>query len=245
VIPHCKLIDVLLRPELAPLTLDGRKKNTRRIVNPQPPEGWLPEFVGRYCPAIEGRDGMMTDGPEIFGVYDENWGAACPYGGPGDRIRFLTTWSADPKYNKAKPLEIPKLARIWSAFDPEFWSDKFICEHRFRPGRFMPLWMRERLPVFEIIEVRVERAQEISEADIHAEGIQYPVSDDQHPMIRLTGPCPPVLYHRKINVPAGETLTHFELLQCHFASLWDQVNGKGSWARNDWCWAISFRLESP
>lgn len=34
---------------------------------------------------------------------------------------------------------------------------------------------------------------------------------------------------------------HGRLAQIAFATLWEQINGKGSWAANPWLWAITFR----
>jgi hypothetical protein len=38
---------------------------------------------------------------------------------------------------------------------------------------------------------------------------------------------------------------HGRLAQIAFATLWDSINGPGSWARNDYVWAISFRRVEP
>jgi hypothetical protein len=104
----------------------------------------------------------------------------------------------------------------------------------------MPKWAARLW--LEIVSVRVERLQDISDDDIIAEGVRYPVNAvTRSPLIRVSGKCPPVAYHRPINAPAGETLTHSELLRCHFASLWDTINGDGSWEANPFCWVISFR----
>lgn len=77
---------ILLKPLEVRGILDGRITQLRRVVKPQPPEGWFPLAVEMYHPAIEDDDGMMRAGKEIFGAYDEEWGVACPYGKPGDRL---------------------------------------------------------------------------------------------------------------------------------------------------------------
>src|SRR5258707_7546942 len=65
--------------------LEGRKTQTRRVMKPQPEEGTLygPEW---YNPEMEDKDGELYPGPEIFGVYTEEWGLKFPYGAPGDRL---------------------------------------------------------------------------------------------------------------------------------------------------------------
>jgi hypothetical protein len=63
----------------------------------------------------------------------------------------------------------------------------------------------------EITGVRVERLQDISEADAIAEGCQ----------------CS--------GVPAS--LTN----RGAFAKLWESINGTGSWDANPWVWVVEFR----
>ncbi len=58
----------------------------------QPPQDWSPVGCGLYHPAIEGADGETEPGPEIFGVYDEDWGLAAPYA-PGDEIGMKEKWA--------------------------------------------------------------------------------------------------------------------------------------------------------
>lgn len=115
---------------------------------------------------------------------------------------------------------------------------------RWRPSIHMPRWAARLW--LRITDVRVQLVKEISTDDLLAEGVQYPVSADGHPMMRLTGKFPPCDYHRRINLPKGETLTHDELLRCHFASLWESIYGPGSWERGDWVWALTFeKTEKP
>lgn len=68
--------------------LDGKKTQTRRIINPQPYEVSSVE-CGMYTPTRIDRHGEMYPGAEVFGVWsdtDEEWGVPCPYGQPGDRL---------------------------------------------------------------------------------------------------------------------------------------------------------------
>ena len=69
----------------------------------------------------------------------------------------------------------------------------------------------------EITEVRVQRLQDITEADARAEGVT---------------PAP----FCKSGRPSG--MEHVEA----FEDLWDEINGdRATWASNPWVWAISFR----
>jgi len=87
-----------------------------------------------------------------------------------------------------------------------------------RPAIFMPRAV-SRLQL-EIIKVRVERLNEISEDDAKAEGAPgYEESID---------PSPPD--------------EHCEWsYQASFRRLWESINGAASWAKNPWVWVIEFK----
>ena len=86
----------------------------------------------------------------------------------------------------------------------------------------------------EIVSVRVERLQDISEEDAIAEGVY----------------CENVIvssYYGHHEV--GEYLYFFhggpdegfESAVDAYAALWDSINGEGSWEKNPWVWVIEFR----
>ena len=83
-----------------------------------------------------------------------------------------------------------------------------------RPAIFMPRWA-SRITL-EIVSVRVERLQEISEADAIAEG-----APGGH------GAIPGYSY-------SATSKEHYQ----HF---WEQINGAGSWDANPWVWVIEFK----
>lgn len=138
--------------------LAGRKTQTRRTVNPQP----RLTDIAQWAFKRKAKDG----GYWLFPNAEEAVLRDCPYGVPGDRIIFLTTWATDKEFNHLAPSKLPKIARIWSLFEgrkPEWCG-------RNRMGRFMPSVFRAVMPKGEITDVRVQRVQEISEADAMAEG---------------------------------------------------------------------------
>lgn len=84
---------------------------------------------------------------------------------------------------------------------------------RWRPSIHMPRWAC-RL-VLEVVDVRVERLEDISEEDAVAEGI------------KRTG--------------GGGEWGEESLIE-DFAALWDSINGKrAAWDLNPWVWVVSFR----
>lgn len=86
---------------------------------------------------------------------------------------------------------------------------------RFRPGMFMPRWA-SRITL-EVTAVRVERLQDISEEDAMAEGVAW---RERAGLANYTA--------RKL-----------------YRTLWESINGPGSWDANPHVWAISFRRVTP
>lgn len=95
----------------------------------------------------------------------------------------------------------------------------------------MPRWA-SRIDL-EITGVRVERLQDISGADAMAEGVrrsQRAISPDK------TAPC---FWDYLNNCPEYRTAAD------SYASLWESINGPGSWDANPWVWVVEFRRIKP
>lgn len=225
---------ILMCGDMVRATLERRKRRTRRAWKLPKGHDWYADLGGIDKGFFE-ESGM----PGWWHVEETR----CPYGKVGDRLWVRETWRecfddtlgvcieyrADGR--KIKP-NFPSEEAGWKCEQNAIADDA----HKWRPSIFMPRWA-SRI-VLEVTEVRIERLQAITSSDIIDEGVQYPVSADGRPMIRLTGKCPTVHYHRRLK--QGEGLTHDELLRCHFASLWDTINGEGSWAANPWVWVVGF-----
>jgi hypothetical protein len=147
--------------EMVRVILAGDKTQTRRVVKPQPP-GEV-----RWDP----RAGLFVLEGATLGVYRR-----CPYGVPGDRLYVKQTWALPPGYDpelhgdlKTEPRIGPVCFRAdYSIWDP--WPGT-----RWRSGRFMPKWAARIW--LEVTDVRVERLQEITQADVLAEGMNPDWSD--------------------------------------------------------------------
>ena len=112
-----------------------------------------------------------------------------------------------------------------------------------KPSIFMPRWA-SRITL-EITDVRVERLQDISEADASSEGVH---SDDDYP---LASDCP-VCRGNGVHGALGPNLgwTEVDCNSCdtpvkRFKNLWGSINGPGSWDENPWVWCITFRRINP
>jgi len=142
------------------LILDGIKTQTRRVIKPQPHiERGVMRWQKPHKGGMHGIDLNMDDHADLAIMF-------CPYGKVGDRLWVRETWAADKLYDSLKPRDIPDISRVcyFRGGIGEGWD--WVGKTRssmFLPHRFSNLTL-------EITEVRVERVQEITEADAKAEG---------------------------------------------------------------------------
>ena len=149
--------------------------------------------------------------------------AACPYGRPGDRLWVKETHRFGIAWDKSKPTQIPTVAAI------RYEADGVIrtTGQKLEPGKARPsLFMRQTFSrlTLEITEIRVERLQAITEADAEAEGVT-PASKDH------TAAAVAYIFGAK----------EFQAHKSAYATLWEQINGPGSWALNPWVWVVTFK----
>lgn len=187
--------------------LNDTKTQTRRIVKPCPLDGFLPS-VGLYHPTkIDKRTGEIYPGKGIFGASDGDQDFPCRYGQPGDLL-----WVKETHTIAAGDV-------LYRATDED---DPLITEKtKWKPSIFMPR-KYSRLTL-EITRIRVERVQEISEADAIAEGIEIST------LAKLNG-----LALRKQGRNVSDAVVQYGVL-------WESINGPGSWAANPWVWVIEFK----
>jgi hypothetical protein len=196
--------------------LDGRKTQTRRVIKPQP-----------------GPDCDQYDGATLTAAWKEGWvpRAKCPYGMPGDIL-----WVREGILQSHCSYQLPsgEYSGYWTNEKVEYLADDPQPEPRYlrpdhygspymlrRPSIHMPRWA-SRITL-EITDIRVERLQDISEADARAEGC--PIGSDGIPY----DPPPPEL-------DSWQGYGRYS-----YCLLWSEINGAGSWAENPWVWAVSFR----
>lgn len=181
----------------------------RRIVKPQPHPDFPISCINCdfYEPTVTVR-GIEQPGAPVFGFADETAGWKFPYGQPGDRLWVRETFCDTSKESKRKP---------WTYRADESREDADAYPLKWKPSIFMPR-SASRITL-EIVKVRVERLQDISEEDAKAEGctIETPSS--------LTWSA------GFMNASARR----------NFCDLWERINGPGSWAKNPWVWVIEFK----
>lgn len=210
---------ILFSAPMVRALLDGTKTQTRRVVKPQP----------RHLLIRSSNDGEWYDADCV----SPGTLVKCPYGAPGDRLWVRETFGMWPG---SLDEERQTLYRATVPEAPGGWPSRrgpiadFV---RWRPSIHMP--RRFSRLTLEIVSVRVERVQEISEADALAEGV--PLCDYSFGRAYggdLTGD--------------GITRVPMDSARSAFLCLWDSINAaRGfSWASNPWCWCIAFkRVEQP
>jgi hypothetical protein len=187
---------ILFSGQMIRAILDGSKTMTRRVVKPQPVSGISIDPIKR-----EWVEGIPH----------------CPYGYPGDRLWVRETWRVEGKHTDGySPSCIGANRSHFGRIDYEAsiaWNKDMYG--KLRPSIHMPRWA-SRITL-EVTGVRVERLQDITEADAEAEGVAF-----------------------MRDIPdADETLTAKVL----FEILWDSINAKRGygWDVNPWVWVVEFR----
>ena len=220
---------ILFSAPMVRAILDFRKTQTRRVVKL------------RKCPDF----GCQMSPSEIAGEREEKLRRLCPYGHPGDRLWVRETWQgplmdAEVMENeyRASPDDFHNPKYCEYAADggpaPEFITLDDELVQRWKPSIHMPRWASRIL--LEIVSVRVERLQDISEEDAEAEGIeginQPTGGDDYQDYWRNYGASA----KQADGWPwfAGDQIASYK-------SLWESINGPGSWDENTWVWVIEFR----
>lgn len=201
---------ILMSAPMVLATLADRKGQTRREMNPQPPEGWGGDSE-RAAMAL-----------------------SCRYGQPGDRLwvrenfstDFAQHYPCDPVWYQAdndRKKEIERRDGVRGIWSPE---SKLFVPFNWRPSIFMPRHL-SRITL-EINGIRVERLQDISDEDAIAEGIErYEPIEDRHKSQTWWK-----WY--------GHTILATVDPVASYRSLWEKINGPGSWDANPWVWVIKF-----
>lgn len=214
---------ILFSAPMVSAILAGTKTQTRRVVKPQPPRGTF-QLTPYHHPDKRPRFFAWKGG---FGGAEMHPGwepIACPYGQPGDRLwvreTHLIVGGADSKNPRV----------VYAATNDG--SDAWLSPV-WRPSIHMPRWA-SRITL-EITSVRVERLQEISEADAIAEGIERAKDFPGWYRGSLPGGSPGL----QESGHAFKTPTAFPKLA--FRALWQSINGPESWDANPWVWVVEFK----
>jgi len=222
---------ILFNADMVRAVLDGRKTQTRRIIQSaaknmqasghkvieyrEPGDKWYGEHVF----SMRNQSGTWCD------YTKEQFLAKCPFGVVGDRLWVRESfyehghWQGggyDPEdsyFVSAKQVLYPAdgIQR------PSELKREYFC--RSRPSIHMPRWA-SRITL-EITGVRVERLWDITEDDAKAEGCTFEA-------LRF-----------KPGTREVEEMGHTAVYQ--FGGLWQSIYGEESWQANPWVWVVEFK----
>ncbi|WP_376716202.1 hypothetical protein [Pantoea agglomerans] len=210
---------ILFSAEMVCAVLDGRKTQTRRIIQSpaknmqasghkvieyrEPGDKWYGEHVF----SMRNQSGTWCD------YTKEQFLAKCPFGAVGDRLWVRETFRVHSRATDVATL-------VYKASEQQSWTqqthrvpiekcNKPAVVDTWTPSIHMPRWA-SRITL-EITGVCVERLQSISEEDAKAEGV-------------------------KTECSAGG-----DKYFLGFRSLWKSIYGDDSWQANPWVWVVEFK----
>lgn len=238
--------------------LAGKKTQTRRVCKPQPVQDdglWHVLY-----PWGEGGHGIYETEADLREEYDPPILRHSRYGAPGDQLWVKETWRSpeDPLVMGRVAYRADGRCGAWIGdgaggkfFLPHGWllSSRTRGDHdiggtygsilygdRWRSAIYMPRWASRLL--LEVTSVRVERLQEITEADCLAEGVRHlPDLPSRHPYGQDDRWC---------YFDAKSTEECYGSPRHAFGALWNSVNAKRGypWESNPLVIKICFRVLS-
>jgi len=226
---------ILFSAPMVRAILEGRKTQTRRvvkcdyeIVDLATLERWARGLASNACfgrtiteediaqkaDQLKGRlHPVVTSGGNMVGLFS-------PYGQPGDRlwVRETHMLGLDPD------IQVGAVAYKADGYVRGGLGDFEL--QKWRPSIHMPRWASRIL--LEITAVRVERLQDISEADALSEGIES-----------LTGDK--TIYHWDFPKPRPKhAVSGYKSAQSAYKELWAEINGRESLDDNPFVWVVEF-----
>lgn len=211
---------ILFSGPMVQAILEGRKTQTRRVVKLR--DGSLPDESS----VATWEDGSFDKFMD-FSQSSPYWEPVeCPYGVPGDRLWVQENYRL--KLSDERWVNYPASGDAWQRWTNPTEAELEKLSKRTRhvglntPGRFM--YRSLSRITLEIVSVRVERLQDITDADAIAEGCE--MGDDGFPVLQPN--------------PSGGH-DGWDSAPDWYAWLWESINGAGSWDVNPWVWALEFR----
>lgn len=206
---------ILFSGSMVRAILEGRKTQTRRVVKP--------ELKVLYSGIMYSYKDQIGD----FGVNGREFAHdCCPYGKIGDSLWVKETW---------------RLQRFsYADADRDFGQFQFRADWGGDPSKvqwkspiFMPR-LASRI-LLEVTDVRVERLQDISEADAKAEGVEIEVFESTE----CSNGCAGYVDY------ASKFANFFQSPIESYQSLWESINGHESWSANPFVWVVEFKRIEP
>ena len=237
---------ILFSAPMVRAILEGRKTVTRRALNAHVLKNIGYGVQLGECHELPSKGPLH---PNSIGYYND----FCPYGQPGDRLWVRETWGVishdfDEHGNmidwlpdrSARLIREMRFGRgyysghviyradgeaVWAGDDDGGGDDRSA----WKPSIHMPRAASRIL--LEITNVRVERLQDISDAQIEAEGIDLDALADGQERYEMCH--------------AGSGAGGRPTLLSAWRDLWQSINGPESWEANQWVWVVEFKRVTP
>jgi hypothetical protein len=210
---------ILFSTKMIQAILEGKKNQTRRVIKSP-----------RNKEVYGFRINMNMDGSCKYPVaineeersLEGTINMKCPYGKIDDILWVRETWQHTKCLNLSPDDE--NYGYIYRASENGREFENNMEEWIWKPSIFMP---KEACRIkLKIKNIRVERLQDISEDDSINEGIQK--HEDAY----------------RTNFRQPEAKSYLDgytwTAQESYKTLWDKINGIGSWNKNPWVWVINF-----
>jgi len=210
-----KMKPILFSTAMVQALLAGTKTQTRRVIKPQP----VSDFDSGYV--FWGKHQFDIHGMPYF----EELPKLAKYQ-PGDFLWVRETWTENGLgyYRYKADWDDPSKGLFIGPSIP----DKF--RNKWKPSIFMS---RKASRLFlEVTEVRAERLQDISEEDAKAEGVLY-YGDD----------CDDYKNYEYNDVYGDDW--GVKTAKASYETLWESINGHGSWDLNPWVFVYTFKIVTP
>lgn len=215
---------ILFSGAMVQAILEGRKTQTRRVVKPSMSaprvaplrmEPYIDGWTGEQEVDNQGLPCWLGFHPDYPG--DAKW-FSCPHGKTGDRLWVRETWRTEELESGLDGVRFRADNAFREIENTQAAADAWMDANKtkqWRPSIFMPRWA-SRITL-DIVDVRVERVQNISEADAWAEGFPD---------------------------PDGANRQYEDRARYWFKNLWDSINAERGygWGANPWVWALTFKV---
>ena len=185
--------------------MEGRKTQTRRVFVPPPPFDFFDDI------SVELAAGVIT-----------------PKYAPGDRLWVREAWRTLHTSDCLAPRHLAEDPSKVTFEADSHRRNPLWAFGKLRPGMFMPRWA-SRLTL-HVTDLRVQRLQEISEADARAEGIE---PREIRPVHDIDQPAETWWFGTENGRATAKSA---------FRDIWDSLNAeRAPWASNPWVVAVTFR----
>jgi hypothetical protein len=240
---------ILFSAPMVRAILEGRKTQTRRIV--RLPKGAEVDGHGENKTALFCSRSNQPTGTSVV---------RCPFGSAGDRLWVRETWGDADGYYQDHENEVPFVTcyradlsalshtvppKPVPAWDIKSWN---WSKQKWRPSIHMPRWASRLL--LDVVSVRVERLQDITEEDAKAEGVESPDTEREEHDWSICEQCGGTLLYAGFDANLGAIFdcdcTRCDTHRKRFRNFWKRINGeRADWESNPWVWRVEFhRTES-